>query len=301
MLMKSKTTSRRTLNSISANISSSACRSKQQTEVIRTTVPTIYTATPLTPEYLDISRWQKDAKEIFNYPTKFCVPAEFNYEYPSNNVPEFAFVGRSNVGKSSLISRLVKDNKLVRISKQPGCTKSVNYFAFIKGKNTHITYMVDLPGYGFATTSKTEKQKWQAFIEGYLRGRDQITLRRVYVLIDSRHGLKPLDLEMMKLLDDCILPYQVILTKADAASESEKKHALNSVFEVLMNRPKSSNVPFVHLLSSRSGEGLDHLECDMAEVMSHKMVGQSKMNESFITDILKNQSIPSEEEDIEYR
>lgn len=164
MLMKFNTTpnflSRRTLKSISANISSSPYRSQEQSEVIRTTVPSIYTATPLTPEYPDQSRWKKDTKVLFNYPAKFCIPSEFNYEYPVNNVPEFAFVGRSNVGKSSLISCILKDDKLVRISKLPGCTKSVNFFAFVKGKNTHVSYMVDLPGYGFAKVNKNEKEKW---------------------------------------------------------------------------------------------------------------------------------------------
>jgi ribosome biogenesis GTPase A len=154
-----------------------------EVEVLQTTTPSIYTAAPMDPE-LNVSMYRAKAKEIFSLPPKFVLPSELNYVFPSNNVPEFAFVGRSNVGKSSLISRLLGDNKLVRISKLPGCTRSVNFFTFVKGSNKHIAYMVDLPGYGFAKAAKDEKSKWKSFIESYLRDRPASVLRLVVGSID---------------------------------------------------------------------------------------------------------------------
>ena len=127
--------------------------------------------------FLDLSAWKGDAKKTFSLPSKFVLPVEFNYTYPVGNIPEFAFVGRSNVGKSSLIETLLGNPNIVRTSKMPGCTRSVNYFAFVKGKNSHSTYLVDLPGYGFAKAARDEKQRWTAFIESYLRERPQSVLR----------------------------------------------------------------------------------------------------------------------------
>ena len=175
----------------------------------------------------------------------------------SGNVPEFAFVGRSNVGKSSLIETLLGNPGIVRTSKLPGCTRSVNYFALLKGKNSnsHSTYMVDLPGYGFAKVKRDEKARWEAFIQGYLRNRPQSVLRRVYLLVDSRHGMKTSDIDMMKLLDSCALSYQIILTKADQINHTERQSSLRSVFTEIMTKRMSSVLPFVHVVSSKSGEG----------------------------------------------
>ena len=148
----------------------------QDVMVLQTNASSIYTSTPLDP-IVDCDKWVGEARKMFGYPTKYCTPSDFNYKYPDNHVPEFAFVGRSNVGKSSLVGALLGNDKLVRTSKMPGCTRSVNYFAFFKGKNSHLTYMVDLPGYGFAKAAKADKLKWQAFVEGYLRERQQTVLR----------------------------------------------------------------------------------------------------------------------------
>lgn len=148
----------------------------QDIMVLQTNATSIYTSTPLDP-IVDCDKWIGEARKMFGYPTKYCTPSDFNYKYPDNHVPEFAFVGRSNVGKSSLVGALLGDEKLVRTSKMPGCTRNVNYFAFFKGKNSHQTYMVDLPGYGFAKAAKTDKRKWQSYVEGYLRERHQTVLR----------------------------------------------------------------------------------------------------------------------------
>lgn len=169
------------LRSTSSRISSSCPRRKEEAVkiaavVLQTNTASIYTAEPLDP-VMELSNWTGKARQIFSLPTKYMSPSEFNYVYPDANVPEFAFVGRSNVGKSTLVGRLLGDDKMVRTSKLPGCTRSVNFFAFIKGKNSHVAYMVDLPGYGFAKAKKDEKAKWKAFIEGYLRDRTQGVLR----------------------------------------------------------------------------------------------------------------------------
>lgn len=148
----------------------------QDINVLQTNVPSIYTSTPLEP-VVDCDKWVGEARKMFGFPAKYCSPVDFHYKYPDKFVPEFAFVGRSNVGKSSLVGALLGNEKLVRTSKMPGCTRSVNYFAFYKGANSHLTYMVDLPGYGFAKAAKADKQKWQSFVEGYLRERHQTVLR----------------------------------------------------------------------------------------------------------------------------
>ena len=238
---------------------------------------------------LDLHGMRGDSKRIFGLPAKYVLPVEFNFAYPvgntsipsnesstlllfppsqtlissllSGNVPEFAFVGRSNVGKSSLIETLLGNPGIVRTSKLPGCTRSVNYFALLKGKNSnsnsHATYMVDLPGYGFAKVKRDEKARWEAFIQGYLRNRPQSVLRRVYLLVDSRHGMKTSDIDMMKLLDSCALSYQIVLTKADQINQTERKSSLHSVFTEIMTKRMSSVLPFVHVVSSKSGEGRD--------------------------------------------
>lgn len=148
----------------------------QDVKVLRTNISSIFTSTPVDP-IIELAHWKGSARKIFSLPAKYCLPSEFNYAFPAQHVPEFAFVGRSNVGKSSLIAKLLGDDKLVRTSKLPGCTRSVNFFAFVKGTNSHVTYVVDLPGYGFAKAAKDEKAKWKQFIEGYLRDRTQSVLR----------------------------------------------------------------------------------------------------------------------------
>jgi hypothetical protein len=154
----------------------------QDVRVLRTNVPTVFTSTPIDP-FVELAHWKGSARKIFGLPAKYCLPSEFNYAFPAQHVPEFAFVGRSNVGKSSLIAKLLGDDKLVRTSKLPGCTRSVNFFAFVKGTNSHVTYVVDLPGYGFAKAAKDEKAKWKQFIEGYLRDRTQSVLRYTKFII----------------------------------------------------------------------------------------------------------------------
>ncbi len=127
------------------------------------------------------------ASEIFNSRVRYVPPQDFNYSLPTNKVAEFAFIGRSNVGKSSLIGALTGDEKLVRISREPGCTKSINYFAFVKDGfelydkknpvNGHMLYLVDLPGYGFAKVSKKSREQWKETIDSFVLNRSFDVLR----------------------------------------------------------------------------------------------------------------------------
>ena len=133
---------------------------------------------------IDYTQYAPQSTSIFKLAGKYISPSEFQYKLPEAGVPEFAFVGRSNVGKSSLIGSLLDENKLVTVSKAPGCTRNVNYYALAKSKeatltqgNKYTAYLVDLPGYGYAKASKADQKKWQDVIDGYLCNRDFSVLR----------------------------------------------------------------------------------------------------------------------------
>jgi GTP-binding protein len=133
---------------------------------------------------------------------------------PFSSIDEVAFIGRSNVGKSSLINALTKVNDLARASSTPGRTQSLNFFNW-----ADFVMLVDLPGYGYAKASKELAFTWQTLMKDYLRGRVQ--LKRVFLLIDSRHGVKETDKEMMKMLDGCGILYQLVFTKIDKLKKEE--------------------------------------------------------------------------------
>src|SRR3979409_2132098 len=135
---------------------------------------------------------------------------------PQDGRPEVAFAGRSNVGKSSLINALTGRTSLARVSVTPGRTRELNFFTL--GKDAAL-YLVDMPGYGYARASKSEIKGWTRLIRDYLRGRRE--LKRVFLLIDARHGIKPNDEETMTAMDEAAVPYQVVLTKVDKPKASE--------------------------------------------------------------------------------
>ena len=151
---------------------------------------------------------------------------------PPGSLPEIAFVGRSNVGKSSLVNALTGRRMLARTSNTPGRTRQLNFFA-LDGR----LMLVDLPGYGYAAASKSAIQGWTRLTQNYLRGRS--SLRRVYLLIDSRHGLKPVDHDVMQMLDDAAVSYHVVLTKAD----KPKKTELEAVLRDLIDRGMPNGSP----------------------------------------------------------
>ncbi|MEM7425812.1 MAG: ribosome biogenesis GTP-binding protein YihA/YsxC [Pseudomonadota bacterium] len=168
---------------------------------------------------------------------------------------EVAFAGRSNVGKSSLLNALTGRKALARTSNTPGRTRELNYFQV--GSVLHI---VDMPGYGYARAEKALVAKWQDLIRKYLGGRPN--LRRVFVLIDSRHGLKANDLEIMDLLDEAAVIYQVVLTKVDKLKKGELDKVVSQVREGLRKRPAAH--PELHLTSSAKGTGIAELRADIA-------------------------------------
>ena len=174
---------------------------------------------------------------------------------PDADRPEVCFAGRSNVGKSSLINALTGRKALARASNTPGRTQEINYFALA---DSH--YLVDLPGYGYANAPLAKVQAWQALLKQYLSGR--VTLRRAFVLIDARHGIKPVDEEIMALLDSAAVTFQCVLTKADKIKAKDETRVLKQVRERLATHPAA--FPELILTSSEKGNGLHILRATIA-------------------------------------
>lgn len=208
--------------------------------------------------------------ELHGPQARFIPPSEFSYELPSAGVPEIAFAGRSNVGKSTLLATLLGHKNLVRTSKTPGCTGSVNYFAI--GENGNRTspsmYLVDLPGYGFAKVSKKDQNRWSMFLTDFLSKRGFMTLRRVLLLIDSRRGPSPEDWRLMEVLSDANVTFQLVLTKADMVTPMEQQARVMQLFDELKKwkliRP--THLPFVHIVSSKAPViGMDELRFSLCQ------------------------------------
>lgn len=178
---------------------------------------------------------------------------------PAPDRCEIAFAGRSNVGKSSLINALTGRKALARTSNTPGRTQQLNFFLLGEERNTPF-YMVDLPGYGFAKVSKVEVAAWTELLKDYLQGRPN--LRRVFLLIDGRHGLKENDKDIMKMLDVAAVSYQLVLTKLDKV----KKGAKEALFEKVANEAKKFVAchPVVLKTSAHKSEGLEDVRSEVA-------------------------------------
>lgn len=174
---------------------------------------------------------------------------------PGDDRIEICFAGRSNVGKSSLINALTGRRGLARASNTPGRTQEINYFSL--GEDH---YLVDLPGYGFANAPLAKVEKWQRLLKQYLSGR--ASLRRAFVLIDARHGVKPVDEEIMALLDSSAVTFQCVLTKADKVKEKDRAHVLAQVREKLAKHPAA--FPELVLTSSEKGDGIETLRAIVA-------------------------------------
>jgi len=196
------------------------------------------------------------ARVLFARPAQFLMGAAKIDQLPPPDLPEIAFAGRSNVGKSSLINALVGRQGLARSSSEPGRTREVNFFLLDERFR-----LVDLPGYGFARASKGEARRFQNLARDYLRGRPN--LRRVFLLIDARHGLKPSDAEAMDAFDVAAVSYQLVLTKADklkpTAAEAEAARALAAISK----RPAA--FPRVVATSAEKGQGLSVLRAEAAQ------------------------------------
>ena len=199
----------------------------------------------------------ESARVLFARNCAFLMGAVAMDGLPPDDLPEVAFAGRSNVGKSSLINGLVSRHRLARASTEPGRTREINFF----GLDERLR-LVDLPGYGFAKVSRTSARKFQDLGRAYLRGRP--SLKRVYLLIDARHGLKPPDLEALDALDQAAVSYQIVLTKADKIKPAEADAMVAATALKIVKRPAA--FPRVIATSAEKGYGLPELRAEIAAV-----------------------------------
>ena len=176
---------------------------------------------------------------------------------PPARLPEICFAGRSNVGKSSLINALTNRKGLARASNTPGRTRELNYFNV-----DERLFVVDLPGYGYAKASKSDIARWTKLTRQFLFGR--ASLRRVFLLIDSRHGVKESDLELMGMLDETAVTYQLVLTKVDKLKKGELEKVLAKTMKVIAKRPAA--FPEIICTSSEKKRGLDELRAEIVSL-----------------------------------
>ena len=194
---------------------------------------------------------------LFAQECRFTMAVANIKQLPPLGLPEVAFCGRSNVGKSSLVNALTGRNTLARTSNTPGRTQQLIFFDL----GERLT-LVDLPGYGYAKVSKTMVASWTRLLKAYLKGR--VTLRRACVLVDARHGLKPGDNEIMDMLDQAAVPYQVVLTKADKVGRTELDRRLSDTTAALKTHPAA--FPDIQITSARDGIGIADLRASLAEI-----------------------------------
>jgi GTP-binding protein len=196
----------------------------------------------------------EEARILFAREAEFIMGAAKIEQLPSQELPEIAFAGRSNVGKSSLINALTNRKGLARASNEPGRTREVNFFML-----DQRVRLVDLPGYGWARAGRGEKNKFQNLGRAYLRGRPN--LKRVFLLIDSRHGLKSVDTEALDALDLAAVSYQIVLTKADKLRPaSEIRSVQAETMKAISRRPAA--FPRVAITSSEKGLGIPELRAE---------------------------------------
>jgi len=199
------------------------------------------------------------ARKLFAGPVEFLKSAPKLEFLPEQDVPEIAFAGRSNVGKSSLLNALTNRNALARTSNTPGRTQELNFFNL--GSPLRLR-LVDMPGYGFAEAPRELVGRWKRLVTNYLRGR--AALKRALVLVDSRHGLKQVDREMMGMLDEAAVSYNLVLTKADKVKPS----ALGVLYEATAAEAAKHPAahPSIFTTSSETGSGIAELRTAILEV-----------------------------------
>jgi len=211
---------------------------------------------PLAPEPEDSDR--EAGRLLFAGPVDFVKGVTSMAALPPADRPEVCFAGRSNVGKSSLINALTGRKNLARASNTPGRTQEINYFALGEHR-----YMVDLPGYGYAEAPVAIVAKWQALLKQYLQGRQ--TLRRAFVLIDTRHGVKAVDEEILTMLDKSAVTFQVVMTKADKVNQATREANIAQVRGALARHPAAS--PEIIVTSSEKGDGIETLRAVIATLV----------------------------------
>ncbi len=207
----------------------------------------------MTPEEeREILRRERKATRLLTGRVDFLLSAPQLKFLPEPTVPEVAFAGRSNVGKSSLLNALTGRKAIARASVTPGRTQELNFFEV--GEPLQFR-LVDMPGYGFAKAPVKVVDKWKKLVKSYLRGRQ--VLARNLVLVDSRHGLKDVDRDMMKMLDEAAVGYRVVLTKTDKIKASDLERVANAVAEETRKHPAA--FPELHLTSAEKGMGIETL------------------------------------------
>jgi GTP-binding protein len=211
---------------------------------------------PAPGEHFDDDQLER-ARRLFAQACQFVTAAVSPASLPPSDLPEAAFAGRSNVGKSSLINALTGRKTLARTSRTPGRTQQINFFSL--GERLML---VDLPGYGYARASKTKVAAWTRLTQSYLRGRPN--LRRVLLLADARHGLKENDRRAMALLDEAGVSYQIVLTKLDKLSPAARASRIDALAAELKAHPAA--YPEIAATSAETGEGIAHLKAVLASL-----------------------------------
>ena len=196
---------------------------------------------------------------LFNQKINFELGVTSVEKLPENEIPEIAFFGRSNVGKSSLLNAITKKSKLAYTSKNPGRTQELNYFS-ISNDGT-ILNIVDMPGYGFAKASKDKIRKWNNLSKYYLKNRKN--LRRVFLLVDSRRNIKPVDEEIMNVMDEFAVSYQIVLTKIDKTKDVDNQ------IKIVLNKVKKRRAiyPSVIATSSKEKLGIEDVKSQIASLI----------------------------------
>ncbi len=220
-------------------------------------------AAPPDPDAAPSAEQIAAGNRLFAQDCRFVAGATSLAALPPAGLPEIAFAGRSNVGKSSLINALIGRRTLVRTSSKPGSTRQINFFE-LGGRLT----LVDLPGYGYAKVGKSEVQAWTELTHQYLKGRP--TLRRLCLLIDGRHGLKPADEEVMTLIDRAAVVFQVLLTKCDKAGPAADRLAAATA-GAIAKHPAAH--PVVRMTSAESGLGIEALRAGLAALVPSDPLG----------------------------
>ncbi|MBJ7444962.1 MAG: YihA family ribosome biogenesis GTP-binding protein [Sphingobium sp.] len=203
----------------------------------------------------------EEARKVFSGPITFLKSAPTLEFLPDMAVNEVAFAGRSNVGKSSLLNALTNRNNLARTSNTPGRTQELNFFEV--GEPLRFR-LVDMPGYGYAKAPKDVVRKWKFLVNDYLRGR--AALKRALVLIDSRHGIKEVDTDMLDMLDGAAVSYRIILTKADKIKASELAAVTQATADAIRKRPAAH--PDIIATSAEKGMGLPELRAAVLEAVT---------------------------------
>ena len=202
-------------------------------------------------------------KNLFDAPWRFVAGAPTMSALPPEGPVEVAFAGRSNVGKSSLINALTRQKGLARTSNTPGRTQHLNFFVpDLPDQSVPELAIVDMPGYGYARAPKAQVEAWTRLIKAYLRGRAR--LRRVFVLVDARHGIKANDKEMLGLLDQAAVSYQIVLTKMDKVKGAARDQLMSETAAAIAKRPAAH--PEILATSSEKGLGLEELRAIISEL-----------------------------------